>query len=324
MILADKIIELRKRMGWSQEELAEQLDVSRQSVSKWESAQSIPDMDKILKMSKIFSVTTDYLLKDEIESQGPQEEIPTSEPGLRKVSMEDANKYMDIRRKAAPRLAICSALCVASPVLLILLSGLSDAGTIALKESAAVGIGLCTLIVMIAIAVIGFIRTGSESSDFSFLESEAFETEYGVSSLVKKRRDEFKEKNTRVITICTTLCIISVIPLFIAMITEANDSVAVTSVCAMMLVIAVAVHGFVDVGTIKGSYDKLLEEGDYLRDQKASSKKTGAFSMVYWMIAVAASMIMLFLHVDLFWVVYPIAGVLFAPARILFKAIAKA
>ena len=59
MILADKIISLRKKAGWSQEELAEQLGVSRQSVSKWEGAQSIPDMDKLLQLSRIFGVSTD-------------------------------------------------------------------------------------------------------------------------------------------------------------------------------------------------------------------------------------------------------------------------
>ena len=62
MILADKIITLRKKAGWSQEELAQKLDVSRQSVSKWESAQSMPDIDKILQLSSLFSVTTDCLL----------------------------------------------------------------------------------------------------------------------------------------------------------------------------------------------------------------------------------------------------------------------
>ena len=48
MMLADKIIELRKKLGWSQEQLAEQLEVSRQQVSKWESGMSIPDIDKIV------------------------------------------------------------------------------------------------------------------------------------------------------------------------------------------------------------------------------------------------------------------------------------
>ena len=53
MILADKIMTLRKKAGWSQEELAAQLNVSRQSVSKWESAQSIPDMDKVVQMPRL-------------------------------------------------------------------------------------------------------------------------------------------------------------------------------------------------------------------------------------------------------------------------------
>ena len=65
MTFSDKLIALRKKAGWSQEELAERLNVSRQSVSKWESAQSMPDIDKILQLSSLFSVTTDCLLKDD-------------------------------------------------------------------------------------------------------------------------------------------------------------------------------------------------------------------------------------------------------------------
>ena len=66
MILADKIIMLRKKNGLTQEEFAEKMNVSRQAISKWESGQSIPDLDKILKISTLFGMTTDYLLKDEI------------------------------------------------------------------------------------------------------------------------------------------------------------------------------------------------------------------------------------------------------------------
>ena len=65
MIIADKIIDERKRNGWSQEELADKLQVSRQSVSKWEGAQSIPDINRIIQMAELFGVSTDYLLKDD-------------------------------------------------------------------------------------------------------------------------------------------------------------------------------------------------------------------------------------------------------------------
>lgn len=67
MILADKITEERKRNGWSQEELAEKLGVSRQAVSKWESAASVPDLQRVIQLAELFGVSTDYLLRDEME-----------------------------------------------------------------------------------------------------------------------------------------------------------------------------------------------------------------------------------------------------------------
>ena len=96
MILADKIIEERKKNGWSQEELANKLGVSRQAVSKWESAGSIPDLQRILQMSELFGVTTDYLLKDEIE-EAPLNEY--DESNTIKVSKEEANQYLDMKRR---------------------------------------------------------------------------------------------------------------------------------------------------------------------------------------------------------------------------------
>lgn len=63
MTLADRIQHLRKAKGISQEELADQIGVSRQAVSKWESGQSSPDLEKIILLSEFFDVATDYLLK---------------------------------------------------------------------------------------------------------------------------------------------------------------------------------------------------------------------------------------------------------------------
>lgn len=110
MILADKIISLRKKEGLSQEELAESLGVSRQSVSKWEGAQSVPDMERIVQLSKLFGVTTDYLLKDEIGE--PEYSKYDDSTVMRKVTMEHANEYLDLRRIAAPKMAVATFLCV--------------------------------------------------------------------------------------------------------------------------------------------------------------------------------------------------------------------
>ncbi|MCM1174088.1 MAG: helix-turn-helix domain-containing protein [Blautia sp.] len=63
MNFSEKLLTLRKAKDLTQEQLAEKLDVSRQSVSKWESGQATPDLEKIVAISAIFDVTTDYLLK---------------------------------------------------------------------------------------------------------------------------------------------------------------------------------------------------------------------------------------------------------------------
>lgn len=68
MTFAEKLLQLRKREGYSQEELANKLDVSRQAISRWEVGTAIPDSSNLLQISKLFGVSTDYLLNDDYES----------------------------------------------------------------------------------------------------------------------------------------------------------------------------------------------------------------------------------------------------------------
>lgn len=119
MILADKISYLRKQQGWSQEELADRIGVSRQAISKWESGQSVPDMKKIIKLSEEFQVSTDYLLKDEMETPTPPPEgypddaVDNNGEHLHPVSMEEANAYLAQTKKMLPRFhwAFCCVYC---------------------------------------------------------------------------------------------------------------------------------------------------------------------------------------------------------------------
>ena len=73
MNMADRIQHLRKSKGISQEELADKVGVSRQAVSKWESEQSTPDIEKVILLSNFFDVTTDYLLKDRTNNRNGTE-----------------------------------------------------------------------------------------------------------------------------------------------------------------------------------------------------------------------------------------------------------
>ena len=136
MILADKIIELRKKAGYSQEELAEKMGVSRQSVSKWEGALSIPDLDKILLMSEIFGVSTDYLLKDELGDEIPEPKEEISESRFKKASMEEANDFIRVKDETAPMVALGVALCILSPVIMFFLISLEEMGKIGINENA--------------------------------------------------------------------------------------------------------------------------------------------------------------------------------------------
>lgn len=76
MLTGEKLSFLRKKEGWSQGELADKLNISRQSVSKWELNESLPDAENIVKISNLFNVSTDYLLKDNAELTQQTEETP--------------------------------------------------------------------------------------------------------------------------------------------------------------------------------------------------------------------------------------------------------
>lgn len=315
MILADKIIALRKKAGWSQEELAEQLGVSRQAVSKWEGAQSVPDMERILQMSKVFGVTTDYLLKDELEA----EEYAASEPDteLHRVTMEDAARYLDLRKAAAPKMALATFLCIISAIPLLLLGAWSESANAPITEKAAAGLGLCALLLLVAVGVAIFLTTGAKAKAFAFLEKEPFETAYGVSGMVKERRTAFQNTYDRLNVVGTVLCILSVLPLFAAVCFDGSDLSYVISVAAMFLIAGIGCVAFVYGGTYNAAMQKLLEEGEYTRKKKAKSGLLGTINTCYWLIAIAIYLYITFspsiaLDAGRSWFVWPIAGVLYA------------
>ena len=73
MKFEEKLMSLRKTKGWSQEDLANQIGVSRQTISKWESSQTIPDMNKLIEMSKIFEISVDELINDDNKEEKAEE-----------------------------------------------------------------------------------------------------------------------------------------------------------------------------------------------------------------------------------------------------------
>lgn len=318
MILADKIINLRKKNGWSQEELAEKLGVTRQSISKYEGAQSIPDLDKILKLSEIFGVTTDYLIKDELEEEeyAPsqmQENESESDRSVHKVTMEMANEYLQIIDWTAGKTAFATMLCILSPIVLLMLGAMSEMPDYHISENAAAGIGICVLIVLIAIAVTIFILCGMKTKKYEFMEKEDIETAYGVSGMVKEKRDAYHSMYVTQLVIGIACCICSVIPLFGTLAVSESDFYMVSAVCMLLALVAIGTYFIVRSAAKMNAMNQLLEEEDYTRQKKHENKKMSGPVMVYWLIATAIYLAWSFTtnDWDRTWIIWPVVGVLF-------------
>lgn len=322
MILAEKIIALRKRMNWSQEELAEKLDISRQSVSKWEVGATIPDLDKILKMSELFGVSTDYLLKDEMEESGLSGERDVSEG--RTVSVEEANAFMDLSREVCGKIAAAISLFILSPVLLLQLAALSEAGRI--PEDKAAGLGIVTVLLFVAAGVALCVCNGMKLEKYKYLEDEPFSLQYGVEGIVEKRKNDFADRFRLSLITGIVLCIVGVIPLMLAAAFSADDLIMTGGANTILIFAAAGVHLIVRAGVVQKSYDKLLQCEEYTAENKEAEKKLSFFPGSYWLIVTA-----LFLGYGFYtddWkraaiLIWPVAGVLFAALYGILKAAVK-
>lgn len=316
MILAEKIIKLRKQQGWSQEDLAMHMGVSRQSVSKWESMASIPDLDKIVKLSELFGVSTDYLLKDEVDDEPAPElfiEEQNNDFRKRKVTLAEANEFMELRDRAAVRIATGVAMCIFSPVLLIMMGGYAETGKIAISENMAGGFGAAILLVIVAFAVMLFITSGTKLKKYEYIETELLDLEYGIAGIVEKKKEDYSGTYKVSVALGVGLCILSVVPLFVAMAFTEADHVMVTMVGLLLTLVAIGVFMIVRSLMINETYEQLLEEGDHTQEKKIEAKKNNNLATAYWCCALAIFLLWSFLSGDwhITWVVWPVAGILF-------------
>ena len=310
MILADKIINLRKKNAWSQEELAEKLGVSRQSISKYEGAQSIPDMDKILKLSKIFGVTTDYLIKDDIEDlEFLDEEYEESK--TRKVSMEMANEYLNLKEISAKNFALGVSLCIISPIFLIIFSETYESFILSVPENVVDGVSLTVLFLFIIAAVGIFVREGMLLKKYEFIESEAIDTDYGVDGMARDRMEKFHDSFVKKNIIGILLIVASVLPIFLGMIFSAEDMVIAIAMGFLLALVALGVNFLLRANIYMNGMKALLEGEDFTRENKELKKKIEPFITAYWILIVAIYLgySLVTNKWDRSWIIWPVAGV---------------
>lgn len=317
MILADKIIELRKKHGMSQEEFAEKLGVSRQSVSKWESAQSTPDLTRILEMSKIFGVTTDYLLKDEIDLTKPEtiENVTVEDihdetvPPLTHVSMKEANDFLNKNNRHAFLTALGTALCIVSVIPPVLFD--------VFNNSAIEDLSVVFMFLIIAASVGLFIFSSMSMKMFDFLHKECIDTEYGVNGMVKEKKEQYHPKHIMMIIMGVIFCILSVVPPIAFGTITMNKFADMFGTVLLFIFVAVGVFMLVRTAIINSGYKILLEEDRFSRERKISHpepKSNLAKNIVssYWCIVTAIYLLYSFKSFNwgMSWIIWPVAAVL--------------
>ena len=317
MLLSEKILTLRKKNGWSQEELAEKCGVSRQSISKWEGNLSTPELSKIVLLSELFQVSTDYLLKEDVQPQTDTDaELPPMEApshSLRQVTLAEATAFIQARDQAAKKMALGTVLCILSPICLFLLMGMSDSSLLPLSEDIGALLGLIVVLLFVCVAVTQFLGTGSLLKPFAYLEKEEFDTAYGVDALAREQKSTYEGTYNRYTIIGVILCITAVIPLFCAAAFHASDFFVLLGLSVSLLIVAVAVYLFVVCNTIQNTYLQLLQEGEFTKSSKRHQKLLEPVSTVYWLAVTALYLgfSLITMRWESSWVIWPVAAILY-------------
>lgn len=309
MQLSEKIICLRKKEGWSQEILAQKLNVSRQAVSKWESSQAKPDIDKIIAMASLFHVTTDFLLKDD--------PIIFQETPTPLISDKEVNEFLKLRMQIASSTAWGVALCILAAIYVLIAVGIGNLGLISYNIS--LGIGIILLLITVAIAVGIFVRNSNLAEPYAYLEKSDFTLTKQTKSDLDKARKEYRPTYSKMMMSGVILCILSVIPIFFGAFFEnlsgpVLDQVMLFLVAIMLIIIATGVYLIVKTNLTKESYEILLQERDYTSEQKASREKMSTFASIYW-----SSITLLYLAISFFtnhwevsWMIWIFAGIFYS------------
>lgn len=315
MTMGEKIIDLRKREGYSQETLAELLDVSRQSVSKWELNVSVPDLNRIIQMSELFHVPTDYLLKENIDYR-------IQENMIRHLSDEEVQVYLDLKRKEQKHLPVAICLCILGAASLIGIGGFSISYPDMENQLGAAGI--IVLLVLVTIGVSMMISDSIKLSKYEWLEKEPVQLTSRMIKHVRELKEDYASAHAKFITLGVCLCILSVIPLFMTiMLAQENEMALVMSIVVLLLIVMVGVYILVRDGIWEGALDMLLQEGEYSPTEKVYRKKYSFLSGLYWCALTAIYLVWSFTtnSWETTWVVFAAGGVLYGGLAALIKGL---
>lgn len=321
MDIGQKIYNLRIQYGYSQEELAEKLNVSRQSVSKWENGSSTPETTKIIELSKLFNVTTDYLLKEELtntnkvslnkDGGGDYKETNTNKEktnnntdseikNVKTLNTMEAEAYIYNKKEYGKKIALGVMLCILSPTAPIIFSSYnvftSNQNTIINS------IGIIIFFIFIATAVGIFISANLNSSDWDFKNYDYVELDSSAQTKIKEDYDEFKITRIKNITIAVIIYITMSVPLTIGISFEVRDLTFNILLSLLLFLCSIATYILVSSGNVNSGYQFLLTQ-KVIRS-KYEERLWQMVAIIYLIISFVTS------RWEITWIIFPIARLL--------------
>ena len=230
-----------------------------------------------------------------------------------------------MKQATAGRIAFATFCASSPPICLFLLAAASETGMLPIRENLAGGAGMIVMLLLVAVAVAMFISCGGMTSPYAYLEAEVFETEYGVSGMVRERQRQYRSTYTRYNVLGACLCILSAIPLFGGAFLSENGLFLVGMLSVMLLLIGLGVIFFFIVGGVNwASMEKLLQEGDYTRTKKKNQlyHRRGEHRVLVRGSGRVPACSLPGHSWRESWVIWPVAGVLFAAVMAVCSALA--
>lgn len=248
-----------------------------------------------------------------------------TKPEMVKVTLEQAKEYIEYCRSASIRFALGVFLCICSPILLILITGMQEQGLLSIAEEQAAFAGLGLLFVLVAFGVALMILTGMKGAPYEHLKKETFLLEKRAEAFVLEEENKARPGEAVRITIGVVLCILSVLPLFAvsAFAPEAYQEMAqIGAVGVLLALVAMGVFLFIFTGIRSDARNVLLQKEEYAPDRK-KDKRIQVIAAIYWPCVTLIYLAWSFLTFNwgFTWIIWPIAGVLFGVIAAVLSAV---
>lgn len=339
-MLAEKIYQLRKAKNWSQEDLAAKIGVSRQSVSKWERGEALPDLERMISLSDVFGVSIDDLIRSNKITEDNQEEVqsqPETTPSqadqesplaaLNEIDLASAHAYLQVKQVTSQSNAAACFLIIIGSGSFFSLQMMADELPSAFWLQI---IAWVILLASIAIASASFMQNQQLSEEYRWIETQPHQLGFQVQEILERDQKANREIWQKQTITGTSLCILSALPLVITSSILDDDLPIAISLIATIALISAGVYQLMRSSGLKKGYQTLLQGPQasnrlsQTSDDDPEFKKDPILAQVqniYWGLVLASYLTISFIFRAWAWswILFVIAPFLFDVVQLLYR-----